>query len=152
MARHILAKAQVVVSTVESLAVERTEMKIIVARIQEADKPNANGRIYPREVLEKAIADQEAKGRTWVTLGMQGSTTVDLSEVAGQAGNWHWDGDTLCAEIAVMDTPKGKIVKELLESVQPDYRFAGIGTVNPDGTISDYRITSVGVLAPGSGA
>ena len=127
-------------------------MKTIVARIQEADKPNSNGRIYPREALEKAVAEQQKKGRTWVTLGMPGRNVVDLNEIAGQAGNWSWDGDTLCAEIAVMDTPRGKLVKEMLETVQPDYRFAGMGDVSEDGVVTNFRIMSIGVLAPGSGA
>lgn len=130
-------------------------MTPIVARIQVADTPNSNGRVYPRDVLEKAIEEQSKKDRTWVVMGMPegAGTGVDLAKIVGQAGNWSWDGDMLCAEIAVMDTPQGRILKQMLnESLQPDYRFAGIGQVSPDGVISDYRIVSIGVLAPGTGA
>jgi len=125
----------------------------IVARIQEADRPNSNGRVYPRKALEKAIEEQSKKDRTWVTLGMPSGTSVELDKIVGQAGNWSWDGDMLCAEIAIMATPCGEVVKKMLEdSIQPDYRFAGIGQVSEDGVISDYRIISIGVLAPGTGA
>ena len=126
---------------------------VIRATIAVADVANANGRIYSRHALEKAVAEQNRKGRTWVTLGMPNGSKIDLSEIAGQAGNWSWDGDNLIAEIAIMDTPRGALVKELLGSDgECDYRPAGYGQVDAAGVVTNFRFISIGVLAKGSGA
>jgi Prohead core protein serine protease len=127
-------------------------MKIIKATILTADTPNANGRTYARDTLERAVAEQEKKGRTWVTLGMPKGNQVDLAEIAGQAGNWSWDGDNLIAEIAIMDTPRGALVKELLAAGECDYRSAGYGEVDRDGKVTNFRFISIGVLQKGTGA
>lgn len=126
---------------------------IIKAVIAIADVPNANGRTYSRDTLEKAVEHQRKKERTWVTLGMPNGNQVDLSEIAGQAGNWSWDGDNLIAEIAIMDTPRGKLVQELLDAKSEfDFRPAGFGKVDTAGCVTDFRFISIGALAKGSGA
>lgn len=125
---------------------------IIKATIVTADVPNANGRTYARATLEKAVEAQKHT-RTWVTLGMPNGSQVDLSEIAGQAGNWAWHGDDLVAEIAIMDTPRGRMVKEILEAKDDfDYRPAGYGKVDEAGNVTDFRFVSIGVLAKGTGA
>ena len=126
---------------------------IIKAVIIAADTLNANGRIYPRGALEKTVAGEVRKGRTWVTLGMPRGARLELDEIVGQAGNWSWDGDNLQAEIVLMSTPRGEEVKALLEAKNEfDYRPAGIGEVDKDGVVTNFRFISIGMLAKGTGA
>ena len=126
---------------------------IIRATIVVADTPNANGRTYPRHTLERAVAEQNGKSRTWVTLGMPNGNKIDLSEIVGQAGNWSWDGDRLVAEIALMDTPRGALVKELISTDgELDYRPAGYGQIDAAGIVTNFRFISIGALRKGNGA
>lgn len=132
-------------------------MTEINAKLVVADEKNANGRIYPREHLEKAVAEQSKKDRTWVTLGMCEGTTVEVEKIAGQAGEFYWDGNTLCAKVVLMETPMGKIAKQLIDnfqknSISADYRLAGVGNIDEDGVVTDYRMSYVAMLAPGTGA
>jgi hypothetical protein len=126
----------------------------LVVKIAEADTPNKNQRVYPREELEK-ITKME---RVFVTMGYCEGASVNLDQVVGQVGNFKFDDKgNLLAELAIMKTPNGKIIEELIAAgSQFDYRTAGIATLEPqeDGTsvVRDFRPAYVAVLPSGSGA
>jgi len=125
---------------------------MIKVRLVQADVPNANGRVYPRDVLESALKAIQ-KNRLFAQFGMPEGTSIDLLEIAASVGNFSFDDEGfLCAELIALETPKGKVLTESLVSTEFDYRPAGIGRVDKNGVITDYRFTSIGVLSKGSGA
>lgn len=84
------------------------------------DTPNLNGNVYPRSVIEKALKDFQDKidqNRAVGTLEdpySEVSTTTDLGRVSHKITNITM-GETNCViECEILDTPHGKIVKDLL--------------------------------------
>lgn len=86
--------------------------------IQKAGSPNANNRIYPRQILEREdgkfqelIKERRALGE----LDHPDSPIVQLENVSHLVTGTSWHGDNLVGEIEVLDTPKGQILGKLVE-------------------------------------
>lgn len=86
--------------------------------IQAAGKPNANNRIYPREILEREdkkyqelIAERRALGE----LDHPDSPIIQLENVSHVVTQTSWNGNDLIGKIEVLDTPKGNILSKLIE-------------------------------------
>jgi len=86
--------------------------------IQKAGEPNANNRIYPRQILEREdgkfqelIGERRALGE----LDHPDSPIVQLENVSHLVTGTSWEGDNLIGEIEVLDTPKGQILGKLVE-------------------------------------
>ena len=119
---------------------EELEMKLVDVKLIPVDVPTANGRVYPREVVEKALdalADNDA--RMLVTLG----GGMSLRDVAGQATELHLDDDGLHADIEVLDTDAGKLVKMAAAGAQFRYQLSGTCKVEDDGVVRSMTITGV---------
>lgn len=101
--------------------------------IQAAGKPNANNRIYPREILEREdrryqelIRDRRACGE----LDHPDSPVVQLENVSHLITATNWEGQNLVGEIEVLDTPKGQILGKLVErNVKLGISSRGLGSV-----------------------
>jgi len=101
--------------------------------IQAAGKPNANNRIYPREILEREdrryqemIRDRRAMGE----LDHPDSPVVQLENVSHLVTETKWEGQDLVGEIEVLDTPKGQILGKLVErNVKLGISSRGLGSV-----------------------
>jgi hypothetical protein len=102
--------------------------------IQAAGKPNANNRIYPRQVLEREdqkyqelVKDRRALGE----LDHPDSPIVQLENVSHLVTETRWDGENLVGEIEVLDTPKGQILGKLVErNVKLGISSRGLGSVS----------------------
>jgi|3_EtaG_2_1085321.scaffolds.fasta_scaffold05496_8 hypothetical protein len=86
--------------------------------IQTANKVNANGRVYPRAILEREdtkfnelVRERRALGE----LDHPDSPIVQLENVSHVVTETQWDGDDLTGIIEVLDTPKGQILGKLVE-------------------------------------
>jgi hypothetical protein len=87
--------------------------------IQRAGTKNQNGRVYPKNILnretenyEKAVRDRRALGE----LDHPESSTISLSNVSHIITKSWWDGDTVMGNIEVLNTPKGQILQALLDA------------------------------------
>ena len=99
---------------------------------------NLNGRMYTDECLEQMVAQFKQKVSNGVQmfgeLGYPESTSfTSLERVSHQVENLQVEGDTLFAEIKVLDTPRGKELKTLLDGVV--FRPRMIGHVLEDNTV-----------------
>ena len=97
--------------------------------IQTADEPNRNKRIYPKQVLNKAMKQCEDKIKSRCFFGEldhpipQGNdtfdsmrqTTVLLTEASHIIREYEWDKNKLIAEIETLTTPKGNILLNLIK-------------------------------------
>ncbi|SVA56376.1 uncharacterized protein METZ01_LOCUS109230 [marine metagenome] len=85
----------------------------------QADVKNRNGRVYPQEVLEKEVAKYNKnfirEKRAFGELGHPDGPTVNLERVSHMITELHPDGKNFVGEAKVMDTPMGKIVKNLMD-------------------------------------
>ena len=80
---------------------------------------NRNGRTYPRETLAKEVARYNkefvSQKRAFGELGHPDGPTVNLERVSHMITDLHPDGNNFMGEAKIMDTPYGKIVKNLID-------------------------------------
>ena len=80
---------------------------------------NRNGRVYPTEVLEQEIKRYDdkfiQKNRAYGELGHPEGPTVNLDRVSHMVTSLERDGDNFIGEAKIMNTPMGKIVKNIMD-------------------------------------
>ncbi len=102
-------------------------------RIQTADKQNGNGRVYPYEVLKREmdnyariVADNRACGE----LDTPDDSVVNLKNVSHIITKVWWEGKDVMGKIKVLDTPSGRILKDLVNAgVKLGISSRGLGSV-----------------------
>lgn len=106
--------------------------------IQRADAVNANGRIYPRDILfreienyKRLVHDRRAVG----CLDHDDSATVDLKNVSHIITDVWTEGDTVFGKVEILPTPMGEIARGLIESnVKIGISSRALGTVRNNGS------------------
>ena len=102
----------------------------------QAEIKNRNGRIYPMHILEKEVGrynkEYIQKNRAFGELGHPDGPTVNLERVSHMITNLHPDGTNFLGEAKVLDTPYGKIVKNLIdEGAKLGVSSRGMGSLVP---------------------
>ena len=100
----------------------------------QADIKNRNGRVYPVETLAKEVARYTKefinKKRAFGELGHPDGPTVNLERVSHMITSLKQEGKNFIGEAKVMDTPYGKIVKNLIdEGAQLGVSSRGMGSI-----------------------
>jgi len=113
---------------------ENSGKLIVKGVLQRAEAKNQNGRVYPREILER-----EAKKYTKEFIGQRRamgeldhpeSSVVNLQNVSHNVKEMHWEGDNLLGTVEVLGTPSGNILKELFKSgIKLGISSRGMGSV-----------------------
>jgi hypothetical protein len=93
---------------------------IVEGVVQRAGAKNQNGRIYPKPVLAKQLevykAGPIAENRAYGELDHPDSQVISLGNVCHVVRDVWWDGDDVIGKIEILDTPSGKILKELFNN------------------------------------
>ena len=102
----------------------------------QGDLKNRNGRIYPSKVLEKEMVryqkDFIETKRALGELGHPDGPTVNLERVSHMITALYPDGKNFIGEAKIMDTPYGKIVKNLIdEGAKLGVSSRGMGSLEP---------------------
>jgi|TARA_R110001583_G_scaffold2722_3_gene18988 hypothetical protein len=102
----------------------------------QAEMKNRNGRMYPMSVLEKEVGrynkEYVNQNRAFGELGHPDGPTVNLERVSHMITSLHPDGKNFIGEAKVMDTPYGKIVKNLIdEGAKLGVSSRGMGSLEP---------------------
>jgi hypothetical protein len=95
---------------------------------------NRNGRVYPKDILMKEVTRYNKefinKNRAFGELGHPDGPTVNLERVSHMVNKLYPDGDNFIGEAKIMDTPYGKIVKNLIdEGAQLGVSSRGMGSI-----------------------
>tara|TARA_Y100001937_G_C7135462_1_gene339742 strand:+ start:5036 stop:5644 length:609 start_codon:yes stop_codon:yes gene_type:complete len=116
---------------------EKREMEngvlYLSGRLQTADKQNGNGRVYPHEVLKRevnnymnVVKDNRACGE----LDHPDDSVVNLKNVSHIITDIWWEGKDVMGKIKVLDTPSGRILKDLVNAgVKLGISSRGLGSV-----------------------
>jgi hypothetical protein len=138
----LLSEAQ---SNVETLIENTNSGKnlFIEGVFMQSEAKNRNGRIYPKSVLEKAVdkyinefvSQKKAIGE----LNHPNRVEVDLEHAAILIESLTWQGNDVIGKARVLDTPKGKIIKGLLEG---GYR-AGVSSRGTGSVVNEKGINFV---------
>lgn len=122
----------------------------------EADKKNRNGRIYPKEILVKEVArytkDFVEGNRAMGELGHPDGPTVNLERVSHIIKELKVEGSTITGKAKILDTPYGKIVKNLIdEGVKIGVSSRGMGSLKSVNGINevqkDFILSAVDIVA-----
>ena len=104
----------------------------------QADMKNRNGRVYPMETLAKEVKRYnkefvDAK-RAFGELGHPDGPTVNLERVSHMITSLTPEGKNFIGEAKIMDTPYGKIVKNLIdEGAKLGVSSRGMGSLENKG-------------------
>jgi len=121
---------------------EANEGKVVMKGIlQKSDTLNQNGRIYPKNVLEREVRNYQKfiiENRALGELDHPDSSVVNLKNVSHIVREAYVDGDVVYGVVEILDTPSGKILQSLVESgVKLGISSRGVGTTKKQG---DYQI------------
>lgn len=85
----------------------------------QGDIKNRNGRVYPVEVLKNEVDNYNkkfvSKNRAYGELGHPEGPTVNLDRVSHMVTSLKQDGSNFIGEAKIMNTPMGKIVKNIMD-------------------------------------
>ena len=100
----------------------------------QADIKNRNGRVYPVQTLANEVARYTKefinKKRAFGELGHPDGPTVNLERVSHMITSLKPEGKNFIGEAKIMDTPYGKIVKNLIdEGAQLGVSSRGMGSI-----------------------
>lgn len=87
--------------------------------LQRAEAENQNGRVYPREILEREVNEYQKlinERRALGELDHPDSSVINLKNVSHNIKEIHWKGNDLMGTVEILPTPSGNILKELLRS------------------------------------
>jgi hypothetical protein len=102
----------------ESIA-KNNGVLLVEGVIQRAGAKNHNGRVYPKDVLqrevEKYIEGPVVERRAYGELDHSNDSVINLKNVCLNIQKLWWDGDDLMGKIEILSTPSGNIVKELFK-------------------------------------
>ena len=84
-----------------------------------AESKNRNGRIYPKNVMERAVGsykkEQVDTGRAVGELNHPDGPTINLDKVSHRITDLKFEGNNVIGKASILETPMGQIVKGLLE-------------------------------------
>lgn len=87
--------------------------------MQRADQENGNGRVYPKETLEREVQNYQQmvqENRAVGELDHPEESVINLKNVSHVVTQIWWNGNDVMGKIKLLDTPSGKIAKDLIRS------------------------------------
>ena len=143
------------IENIEVLTEERNGKKDykIKGIFMQADIKNRNGRIYPVGTLAKEVKRYNEqfinKKRAFGELGHPDGPTVNLERVSHMITSLKPEGKNFVGEAKIMDTPYGKIVKNLIdEGAQLGVSSRGMGSIQGSTVGKDfYLATAADIVA-----
>ena len=128
-----------------------------------AEQKNRNGRIYPKQVLGKAVdaynTTQVVPGRAVGELNHPEGPTVNLDKVSHKIESLKFEGNNVMGKATVLETPMGMIVQGLLDGgVQLGVSTRGMGSLmQQNGAMvvkDDFMLNAIDIVqdpsAPGA--
>ena len=119
----------------------------------QADVKNRNGRVYPYSILTKEVARYNKEliqnKRAFGELGHPEGPTVNLDRVSHIIEELYPEGMNIIGKAKILDTPNGKIVKELLNAgAKLGVSSRGMGTLEKKGQVNvvkdDFYLATAG--------
>ena len=119
-------------------SIKENRSLVVKGVIQRAEAKNQNGRIYPKEILEreiqKYIAGPVKERRALGELDHPESSVINLQNVSHNVIRVKMVGDDVYGEVEILSTPAGNILKELFRNgITVGISSRGMGSVQESG-------------------
>ena len=132
-----------------------TKNVFIEGIFMQAEKPNKNGRMYPKGIMEKEIAryqDLISEKRSLGELGHPPNPQINLNQVSHLITGLRFEGNDIYGKAKILDTPMGKIAKNFLEEgVCLGVSSRGLGSLKERNGINevqdDFHLATVDIVA-----
>jgi hypothetical protein len=103
--------------------------------LQRAGAENQNGRVYPKNILDREVKKYQQliqERRALGELDHPESTVINLKNVSHNIKEVHWEGDDVVGTVEILPTPSGNILKELLRAgILLGISSRGMGSTEP---------------------
>jgi hypothetical protein len=113
---------------------------ILTGVIQRANTLNANGRVYPFEVLKQEIINYQKlikENRAFGELDHAEEPIVNMKNVSHMIKKVWMEGDNVKAKVHVFDTPSGKIIREIVKGGGvPGISSRALGSLKKQGDVN----------------
>ena len=113
-----------------------TKSVYIEGIFMQAEKPNRNGRIYGRGIMEREVQKYQElinEKRSLGELGHPPNPSINLNQVSHMITGLKFEGNDIYGKAKILDTPMGKIAKNFIEEgvneVQDDFHLATVDIV-----------------------
>lgn len=128
---------------------------IMTGVIQRANARNGNGRIYSEKILKREMMRYDNIVKERMALGEldhSDTTSIMLEKVSHVVTQTWWNGNDVMGKIEVLNTPRGKILQELVNSnIKIGISSRGTGSVreSKDGTIveDDFNLVCFDIVS-----
>ena len=108
----------------------------LVGIVQKAGTKNGNGRVYRRETLEREVKNYQKsinERRSLGELDHPDDSVVNLKNCSHLITKLWWQNESVMGKIEVLDTPSGKILKDLVRAnVKLGISSRGLGSVKQE--------------------
>ncbi len=105
--------------------------------LQKSNTLNQNGRIYPKEILEREVRNYQkfiAENRALGELDHPDSSVVELKNASHIVREAYMEGDVCFGTVEILNTPSGKILQSLIETgVTLGISSRGVGSTKSEG-------------------
>ena len=107
---------------------------VVQGFLQRASAKNQNGRVYPKQILQRECVRYQKEyidqHRALGELDHPESSIVNLNNVSHNILKIWWNGDDLMGAVQILETPSGKILKELFKAgITLGISSRGLGSV-----------------------
>jgi len=107
---------------------------VVQGVLQRAGVKNQNGRVYPKQILQRECMRYQQEyidqHRALGELDHPESSIVNLNNVSHNVLKIWWNGDDLLGAVQILETPSGKILKELFKAgITLGISSRGLGSV-----------------------
>ena len=119
-------------------SIKENRSLVVKGVIQRAEAKNQNGRVYPKEILEreiqKYIEGPVKERRALGDLDHPESSVINLQNVSHNVIRVKMVGDDVYGEVEILSTPAGNILKELFRNgITVGISSRGMGSVQESG-------------------
>lgn len=117
--------------------------------VMECDTPNQNGRIYPKSVVLAAMQKYDKVISAGAAIGwfFDDAMSASLTDATHIISRVELVGDTMVADVVVMQTPKGQVLDAIMGNSDVQFGLCGIGNIDTaTRMISNYEIHSINVF------
>jgi hypothetical protein len=133
---------------------DRSKSYKIRGIFMESGKKNRNGRIYPKEILEREVNNYYKEfvvtKRAISRLDHpKNDSTLLLSEACHIIEDLKMDGDVAIGCAKILDTPQGRIAKTLMdEGIQLAVSSRGLGSIDDQGVVGDnFKLIGIDLVS-----
>jgi hypothetical protein len=115
-------------------AIKKNKPLIVSGVLQRAEAKNQNGRVYPKNILEREVKSYMEgpikENRAMGELDHPESSIINLQNVSHTVKKCWWDGDDVMGEVEILSTPAGNILKALFAAgITVGISSRGMGSV-----------------------